>query len=154
MINYLSLLLVALMMHLATSTTYYVVSDYYSSQHYDNNNTFTLQHYLNNTSEYFASHNQLHFLPGQHYMNTDLVLELIYNFTLSGYGTSQSVIVCSSPVKIILQCIDNFTIQDITLINCSHFSTISLMYLYTFYIVVGFIFTIYMSMSLLILLQE
>ena len=58
-------------------------------------------------------------------MSTDLVLELIYNFTLSGYGTSHSVIVCSSPVRIILQYIDNFTIQDITLINCSHFSTIS-----------------------------
>ena len=80
---------------MAISTTYYVVPDHYSSHHYDSKNTFTLQHYLNNTSKYFVSHNQLHLLPGQHYMNSDLVLELIYNFTLSGYGNNQSVIVCS-----------------------------------------------------------
>ena len=78
-----------------------------------------------NPVTYFVSHNQLHLLPGQHYINSDLVLELIYNFTLSGHGINQSVIICPSPVKIILQYIDNFTIQNVALINCMGRSTSS-----------------------------
>ena len=104
---------------MAVSTTYYVIPDnYYSVNNYTRSNTFTLQHYLNNTSKYFVSHNQLHFLPGQYYANSDLIFKEIYNFTLTGHAINQSVIMCSSPASILVINSDSFTIQNILLIDC------------------------------------
>ena len=103
---------------MAVSTTYYVIPDHYSSRHFADNNTFTLRYYLNNTSKYFTSHNQLHFLPGQYYINSDLVFKEINNFTLTGHGINQSVIICSSPASIVVTFVTSFTIQSIALIVC------------------------------------
>ena len=111
-------LLIASLLQMVTSTTYYVIPDNYPLHNYTNSNTFTLQHYLNNTSKYFVSHNQLHFLPGQYYINSDLVFKEIYNFTLTGHGISQSVIICSSPASVVVTNTDNFTMQNIALIDC------------------------------------
>ena len=113
---------------MAVSTTYYVIPDHYSSCHFADNNTFTLQYYLNNTNKYFTSHNQLHFLPGQYYINSDLVFKEINNFTLTGHGINQSVIICSSPASIVVTFVTSFTIQSIALIDClstSKYSTIN-----------------------------
>ena len=76
-----------------------------------------MQHYLNNTSEYFVSHNQLHFLSGQYYINSDLVFKHIYNFTLIGNGINQSVIICSSPASVIVINADRFIIKNIVWID-------------------------------------
>ena len=103
---------------MAVSTTYYVIPDHYSSRHFADNNTFTLRYYLNNTSKYFTSHNQLHFLPGQYYINSDLIFKEINNFTITGHGINQSVIICSSPAGIIVVFASSFTIQNIALIDC------------------------------------
>ena len=118
MINCLTLLFLTSWLHMATSTTYYVIPDHYPLHNYTNSNTFTLQYYLNNTSEYFVSHNQLHFLPGQYYINSDLVFKEINNFTLTGHGINQSVIICSSPASIVVTFVTSFTIQSIALIDC------------------------------------
>ena len=103
---------------MTTSTTYYVIPDQYSSLHYASENTFTLQHYLNNTSEYFVSHNQLHFLPGQYFINSDLVFRDIDTFTLTGHGINQSIIICSSPASIVVTFVGSFTLQNIALTDC------------------------------------
>ena len=103
---------------MTTSTTYYVIPDQYSSLHYASENTFTLQHYLNNTSEYFVSYNQLHFLPGQYYINSNLVFRDINTFTLTGHGINQSIIICSSPASIVVTFVSNFTLQNIAFIDC------------------------------------
>ena len=66
-----SLLFLTSLLRMAASTTYYVIPDDYPLHNYTSSNTFTLQHYLNNTSEYFVSHNQLHFFPGQYHKNAD-----------------------------------------------------------------------------------
>ena len=116
MINYLSLIISLL--HLASSTIYFVIPDHHPSHHYSNNNTFTLQHYLNNTNRYFVSHNQLHFLPGHYYINSDLIFKEITDFTLTGNGTNQSFIVCPSPASIVVTNVDVFTFQNISLIDC------------------------------------
>ena len=116
MINYLSLLFLTLLVYTATSETYYVIPDNYSVNSYTRSNTFTLQHYLNNTNKYFVSHNQLHFKPGHYYISSDLVFKRIYNFTLTGNG---SIIICSSPAGIIVTNAANFTLQNIILIDCS-----------------------------------
>ena len=118
MVNYLSLLFASSLLHMATSTTYYVIPDHYPLHDFTNSNTFTLQHYLNNTSKYFVSYNQLYFLPGEYYINRDLVFKNIYNFTLTSDGINHSVIICSSPASILVINVDSFTMQNITLIDC------------------------------------
>ena len=120
MANFLSLILlfVTLLVEMAKSTTYFVIPDRYPLYHYHNKSTFTLQHYLNNTSKYFVSHNQLHFLPGQYYINSDLAFSEISNFTLTGYGINQSYITCSSPASIVVAYVEHFTLQNISLFNC------------------------------------
>ena len=75
----------ALLLHKVTSTTYFVIPDDHSSHHMDTN-TFSLQHYFNNTSKYFVSHNQFHFMQGQYYINNDLVIKDVDNFTITGIG--------------------------------------------------------------------
>ena len=119
MFNLLSLLSVMTsLMHLGMSTTYFVIPDHYSLHHYSSNNTFTLRHYLNNTNEYFASHNQLHFFPGHYYIHSDLVFKDIVDFTLTGHGINQSFIVCPSPARLVVTNVDDFIFQNISLIGC------------------------------------
>ena len=118
MIDHLSLLFLTSLLHMASSTTYYVIPDHYPLHNYTNSNTFPLQHYLNNTSKYFVSYNQLHFLPGQYYINSDLFFKDIYNFTLTGHRINHSIIICSSPASILVINVDSFTMQNIVLIDC------------------------------------
>ena len=119
------LLLVVLLVHKVTSTTYYVIPDDYSSHHTDTN-TFTLQHYLNNTSKYFVSHNQFHFKQGEYYINSDLIIKDVNNFTITGNG--QCTIICTSPASIVVMNAISIKFHYINLINCiknhkNHFNT-------------------------------
>ena len=77
------LLLLASLVHKVTSATYFVIPDDYSS-HLTDANTFSLQHYLNNTSKYFVSHNHFHFMQGQYYIDRDLIIKDIDNFMITG----------------------------------------------------------------------
>ena len=75
----------------------------------------TLQYYLLNNSKYVASNTQLHLLQGKHYINVDVVLDSLHNFSLMGSGVNSTVIECSTPSLIaIINCtntiIKNFTI--------------------------------------------
>ena len=95
------LLLLTIFLHKATSTTYYVIpdDDDYSSHHYDSGaNSFSLQHYLNNTSKYFVSHNHFHFVQGQYYISNNLIFKDISNFSV--IGIDRCVIICTSPASI------------------------------------------------------
>ena len=102
----------------ATSTIYYVIpDDDYSSHHYDRGaNSFSLQHYLNNTSKYFVSHNQFHFMPGQYHITSDLIFKDINNFSV--IGIDQCVITCTSPASIVIVNVSNIILHNIKLINC------------------------------------
>ena len=113
----LQLLLISLL-HITTPATYFVIPDHYSLHNYTSNYTFHLQYYLNNTNKYFVSHNQLHFLPGEYYLNTDLVFKEISDFMLTGHGINQSFIICTSSASIIVRDADSFTLQNISLIDC------------------------------------
>ena len=117
---YFVLLFLAMSLHKITSTIYYVIPDDDSSSHHDRydrgENSFSLQYYLNNTSQYFVSHNQLHFTSGHYYINNDLIFKDINNF--SAIGIDWCVIMCSSPASIIIVNASNVTIHNINLINC------------------------------------
>ena len=125
-LNFLLLvIIVALLLHKVTSTIYFVIPDDHSSHHMDTN-TFSLQHYLNNTSKYFVSHNQFHFMQGQYYINNDLVIKDVDNFTITGIG--QCTIICTSPASIVMMNANNTKILNINLINCTkkvHFNITS-----------------------------
>ena len=106
----------ALLIHKVTSTTYFVIPDDHASHHMDTN-TFSLQHYLNNTSKYFVSHNQFHFMQGRYYIKNDLVIKDVDNFTITGIG--QCNIICTSPASIVIMNGNSTEILNINLINCT-----------------------------------
>ena len=118
--NCLQILVLVSLLHTTSSTVYYVIPD----DHYTtNNNTYTLQHYLNNTNKYFTSHTQLHFLPGQYYLNTDLIIQHISNLSLIGNRTDEvinSVIKCTSPAGIVVVGSSNIVIANIVMNECGN----------------------------------
>ena len=63
-------------------------------------NSFSLQHYLDNASKYFISHNQFHFTPGQYYLNDDLIFKDISNFSFIGSGINQCIFICTAPANV------------------------------------------------------
>ena len=112
------LLMISSLLHATSSTVHYVIPD----DHYtNNNNTYTLQHYLDNVSNYFTSHTQLHFLPGQYYLNADLIIQHVSNLSLIGDRTNEvinSVIKCTSPAGIVVVGSNNIVITNIVMKEC------------------------------------
>ena len=115
------LLLVTSLLHSTTSTVYYVMPD--DHYHPINDNTYTLQHYLNNTNKYFTSNTQLHFLPGQYYLNNDLIIQGVSNFSLIGNRTNEvinTVINCTSPAGIAVVGSSNIVTANIVMNECGN----------------------------------
>ena len=116
-----SLLLVASVLHTTTSTVYHVMPD--NHYHHINDNTYTLQHYLNNTNKYFTSNTQLHFLPGQYYLNNDLIIQGVSHFSLIGNRINEvinTVINCTSPAGIIVVGSSDIVIANIVMNECGN----------------------------------
>ena len=91
--------------------------------HSINDNTYTLQHYLNNTNKYFTSNIQLHFLPGQYYLNNDLIIQGVSNFSLIGNRTNEvinTVINCTSPAGIVVVNSSNIVIANTVINECGN----------------------------------
>ena len=112
---------VALLLHITASTVYHVMPD--NHYHPINDNTYTLQHYLNNTNKYFTSNIQLHFLPGQYYLNNDLIIQGVSNFSLIGNRTNEvinTVINCTSPAGIVVVNSSNIVSANIVLKECGN----------------------------------
>ena len=119
--HYLSLLLVASLLHITTSTAFYVMPD--NHYHPISDNTHTLQHYLNNTNKYFTSNTQLHFLPGQHYLNNDFIIQGVSNFSLIGNRTNEvinTVINCTLPAGVVVVDSSNIVIANIVMNECGN----------------------------------
>ena len=107
------------LLHLITAThVCYVTPDNQSHINNDcpiDHECHTLQYYLRNSSKYFTSNTQLHLLQGNHYINVDIVLDSLHNFSLVGSGVNNTVVECFKPSLIaIINCtntdIKNFTI--------------------------------------------
>ena len=116
-----SVVITSLLLRTTTSTVYYVMPD--DHYHPINDNTYTLQHYLNNTNKYFTSNTQLHFLPGQYYLNNDLIIQGVSNFSLIGNRTNEvinTVINCTSPAGIAVVGSSNIVIANIVMNECGN----------------------------------
>ena len=76
---------------------------------------YNLQYYLLNVSKYFTNHTQLYFLPGLHYLPTDLVIRNVNNISLIGKHTT---IQCTGVYHITLSNIYSLTIRDLVVTKC------------------------------------
>lgn len=112
-------ILIALL-HLITCTAvivYYVRPDDQSDINDDcptGHECHTLQYYLLNYSKYFTSNTQLHFLQGNFYINTDMVIENLNNFSLIGSSVNSTSIECSKPSLIAIINCTNTVIKNIS----------------------------------------
>ena len=107
------------LLHLITATGVYSVTP--DDDQSDINNDcpidhecHTLQYYLLNTSKYFTSNTQLHFLQGNFYINDDIVIDSLHNFSLVGSGVNNTLIECSTPSLIAIINCTNTVIKNIT----------------------------------------
>ena len=107
------------LLHLITATgVYYVTPD---DNQFDINNDcpidhecHTLQFYLLNISKYFTSNTQLHFLQGNFYINANIMIDSLHNFSLVGSGVNNTLIECSTPSLIAIINCTNSVIKNIT----------------------------------------
>ena len=106
-----SLFLLTSLLCVITCDVYIVTPDDY---HYYPNTTchhcHNLQHYLLNVTKYFTSNAQLVFLPGKHYLHTDLIIQNVHNITLIGSMDNDT-----TPVSVI--CYHSSMINGIAIIN-------------------------------------
>ena len=75
----------------------------------------SLEHYCN-ISKYFTSHSQLKFMPGQYFLNDDLVIQNLTNFSLIG---ENCIIRCTSHASVIIFKVTNFTLENINFEDCN-----------------------------------
>ena len=103
-------------LHTVTSSIYYVIPDGHTPS--ISNDSHTIEEYLNNASQYFTSNTQLHFLPGHHYLQRDLIIQNIIYFNIS--GTTDSIIVCNGtvPVGLAIVNVTRLIFQNISVKNC------------------------------------
>ena len=60
-------------------------------------NVTLYNYYLLNTNKYFTSNTQLHFLQRNFYINDDIVIDSLHNFSLASSGVNNTLIECSTP---------------------------------------------------------
>ena len=110
------LLSLASLLTVTTATVYNVLpNDNDSFNKSDTRSEESLEHYCN-ISEYFTSHYQLKFMPGQHFLNDDLVIQNLTNFSLIGENCN---IRCTSHASIIIFNVTSFTLENISFENCN-----------------------------------
>ena len=106
------------LLHLTTATgVYYVTPDDQSDINNDcpiDHECHTLQYYLLNSSKYFTSNTQLHFLQGIFYINDDIVIDSLHNFLLVGSSVNDTLIECSTPSLIAIINCTNTVIKNIS----------------------------------------
>ena len=106
------------LLYLTTATSVYYVTPYDQSDINSDcpidHECHTLQYYLLNSSKYFASNTQLHFLQGIFYINADIVIDSLHNFSLLGSSVNNTLIECSTPSLIAIINCTNTVIKNIT----------------------------------------
>ena len=111
-----SLLLISLLD--ATVCNIYIVTP--DNHHYPNitcRHCHNLQYYLLNVTKYFTSNTQLLFLPGVHYLHTDLTIQNVHNISLIGSADDNV-----TPVSIIqYYSTNNIAISNSTMVTVKTF---------------------------------
>jgi len=83
-----------------------------------------LRHYLRYSTKYFISNTQIFFLPGLYHLNRNLIIQNVYNVSLTGKtsGVNQDVIIqCNDgfdSIGILMINITNLVIRDMAIQGC------------------------------------
>ena len=117
--------LLLLLLHSTTGTIYYVTPNDDKNDNYstlDNNSVYILQHFVDNVDEYFTSNTQLYLLPGKHNLNSDIIIQDVYNVSIIGTNTNgviDSIINCTSLAGIAVVNCSYVLLANIRMIGCS-----------------------------------
>ena len=121
--NPILLLLLSIFQSNTTGSVYRVTPDGYRNTtcHHCQN----LRYYQLNATKYFTSNTQLLFLPGLHQLHTDLIIQNVHNFSLTGESITKdkipkAVIQCEYHAGISIKFIEitNLTITRLVIQNC------------------------------------
>ena len=86
-------LMLASLPHIATSTAYTVIPDLdYLNNNITCHNCYNLEHCLLNSTKYFTSNTQMLFRSRQHQLYYNLIIQYVYNISLIGDATSETII--------------------------------------------------------------
>ena len=113
------LLILLTLLHITNTTIKYVTTghDDHDYQQINTSAFHTLEYYINNAGKYLDSHTYLYFLPGQHYLDADFVINSTTNFTIAG---NDSTIVCTPPAGLRVINVTNFKLININLFDCGN----------------------------------
>ena len=112
-----NLLVVTLLFHVSQSIVYYVVPDDKNNSSSGAIEAFTLQHYLNNTDQYFKSNTELWFNQGHHSLFKEWILQNVSNFTINGNNSTLSCLKPSIGIAVIN--VTNITVKSLHVKQCS-----------------------------------
>ena len=129
MLSLSSLLLLSSLLNITTCTVYIVTPDGNESLPLDQDDDYypnttcphchNLQYYLLNVTKYFTSNTQLLFLPGVHYLYSDLIIQNVHNISL--IGNSSNYI---APVEIDCWFHSSITINNSSMVTIKNFMLI------------------------------
>jgi len=85
----------------------------------------TLDHFLFNSTLFNISNSEFYFLPGNHYLNANMVISSVCNISLIGVNKNNSslpVVLCSSDdVSIAITFSDNIIVSNLVFKECGGF---------------------------------
>ena len=111
-----NLLVVTLLFHITQSIVYYVVPNDKDNSSYGTTRTFTLQHYLNDTSKYLKPQTELRFNQGDHSLFKEWILQDVSNFIINGNNSTLSCLKPSIGIAIIN--VTNITVKSLHIKQC------------------------------------
>jgi len=80
---------------------------------------------MNNFERYFSSNTKLQFLPGNHYLAKNLIVNFVSNFSVWGDTTNNTTIYCNTQAKVFLRNSININIKNLTIKNCGYSNSVS-----------------------------
>ena len=115
-------LLLLSLLHTTTCIVYTVIPD--NDPNTTCHHCHNLRHYLRYSTKYFISNTQIFFLPGLYHLHRNLIIQNVYNVSLTGNtsGANQDVIIqCNNgfdSIGIIMINITNLVIRDMAIQGC------------------------------------
>ena len=115
-------LILLMLINAISCDVYYITpDDGYCDNNFPSHHCDNLDNYLLNASKYFTAHTQMNFLPGTHYLSTNLSIKNAHNISLIG-GTVNGIhatIQCSTKhLFIVMMNITQLTMKDMIITGC------------------------------------
>ena len=117
------------LLHSTNCTIYYITPDVDYDDNDDdysttaNNSITILQLLVDYADEYFTSNTVLQLLPGEHYLNTDSIIQNIDNFSIIGTetdGVINSTIRCTSTAGLSIVNCSNVSLANLRIKDCTN----------------------------------